>query len=190
VVLGAGGVTEGWEQGLQGAQADARLQLDIPADLAYGDQPQGDIIQPGDALSFVIDVMAVVPEVDPADAPTAADVPTTDELSSELVVDDLTTGDGDELEEGMTAVLHLVAARADTGEILESTWTGGQPQPVVVAPGQLLEALVEGLPGMQVGGRRAITIPYGPLFGEEGQQEIGLPAQTDLVVVADLFALL
>ena len=45
VTLGAGGVIEGWDQGLQGVQAGERLQLDIPADLAYGDQPQGDVIK-------------------------------------------------------------------------------------------------------------------------------------------------
>lgn len=61
VVLGSGGVIDGWEQGLLGAQAGERLQLDIPADLAYGDAGRGDVIQPGDALTFVIDVLAVTP---------------------------------------------------------------------------------------------------------------------------------
>ncbi len=61
VQLGSGGVIQGWEQVLVGAQAGARIQLDIPADLAYGDQARGDVIQAGDALTFVIDVMDVAP---------------------------------------------------------------------------------------------------------------------------------
>ncbi|MFP5489539.1 MAG: FKBP-type peptidyl-prolyl cis-trans isomerase [Acidimicrobiia bacterium] len=61
VVLGSGSVIDGWEQGLVGVQAGERVQLDIPADLAYGDTGSGDIIQPGDAISFVIDVLAVTP---------------------------------------------------------------------------------------------------------------------------------
>ena len=61
VILGAGGVIVGWDEGLVGAQAGQRIQLDIPADLAYGDSPRGEIIQAGDALTFVIDVMAVTP---------------------------------------------------------------------------------------------------------------------------------
>ena len=69
VKLGAGSVIKGWDQGLVGAQAGERLQLDIPADLAYGDNPSGEIIQPGDALSFVIDVLAVVPATTAADQP-------------------------------------------------------------------------------------------------------------------------
>ncbi len=60
VELGAGGVIPGWEQGLLGAKKGSQLQLDIPASLAYGDTGQGSI--PGGAsLSFVIDVMDVVP---------------------------------------------------------------------------------------------------------------------------------
>ena len=61
VVVGQGSVIAGWDQGLVGAQKGEQLQLDIPADLAYGDNPRGDVIQPGDALTFVIDVMDVIP---------------------------------------------------------------------------------------------------------------------------------
>ena len=59
VVLGTGGVITGWEEGLLGARAGERRQLDIPAELAYGESGSGPIIQPGDALTFVIDVLAV-----------------------------------------------------------------------------------------------------------------------------------
>jgi peptidylprolyl isomerase len=189
VVLGQGGVIEGWDQGLQGAQAGSRIQLDIPNDLAYGDQPQGEIIQPGDALSFVIDVLAVVPPVDSADAPTQADVPTSDEGATEVVVDDLTAGDGDVLDTGGTGIVHLVAARGDTGEVLQSTWEAGQPQIVVLDPDQLLADLADGLAGMKVGGRRAVTIP-GTALDEAVATNLGLPPGTDVVVIADLFAVL
>ena len=40
VVLGTGSVIPGWDEGLVGAQAGARIQLDIPAELAYGDSRQ------------------------------------------------------------------------------------------------------------------------------------------------------
>lgn len=61
VLLGGGGVIEGWDEGLVGVQAGERVQLDIPADLAYGDTGSPPAIQPGDALTFVIDVLAVTP---------------------------------------------------------------------------------------------------------------------------------
>jgi FKBP-type peptidyl-prolyl cis-trans isomerase len=185
VLLGAGGVIDGWEQGLQGARVGERLQLDIPADLAYGDQPPGDPIKPGDALSFVIDVLGIVPKAQLADPPDETDVPTSDEPATKLLVEDLITGDGAELAEGDTAIVHLAAARADTGEVLQSTWTTGQPQPIVLADGQILPALVEKLPGMKVGGRRAVTIPTAA-FAANGLTDVGLPTDTDLVVIVDL----
>ena len=70
LVLGAGNVIKGWDQGLVGVQAGGRYQLDIPADLAYGASGQGSI-GPNEALTFVIDVMAVIPAT-----PTATSVPT------------------------------------------------------------------------------------------------------------------
>ncbi len=184
VVLGSGGVIDGWEQGLQGVQVGERLQLDIPSDLAYGDQPPGDPIKPGDALSFIVDVLGIVPKTQLADPPDETDVPTSDEPATKLLVDDLVPGDGAELAEGDTAIVHLAAARADTGEILQSTWTG-QPSPIVLADGQILPALVEKLPGMKVGGRRAVTIPTAA-FAENGLTDVGLPPDTDLVVIVDL----
>jgi len=59
--LGSGSVIDGWDLGLVDAQAGSQIQLDIPAELAYGDDPRGDVIQPGDALTFVIDVRAITP---------------------------------------------------------------------------------------------------------------------------------
>ncbi len=181
VNLGAGGVIPGWDQGLVGATAGSQLQLDIPADLAYGDSPPNtEVIQPGDALSFVVDVLAVVPPADPADAPTVEDFPLSSELVTEAVNVDLVEGDGPTLEVGQTAVFQLVAARGDNGEVLESTWTSGQPQAFVVTEGELLGGLVEGLPGMKVGGRRAVTIPY--------DANMGLTPETNVIIVADLVA--
>ena len=58
--LGQGAVIQGWDEGLVGAQAGEVLQLDIPADLAYGDADRG-VIRPGDALSFVVEVVSITP---------------------------------------------------------------------------------------------------------------------------------
>jgi peptidylprolyl isomerase len=55
--LGTGGVIPGWDQGLVGATVGSRVQLDIPADLAYGENPQGGA--PAGPLRFVVDVLAV-----------------------------------------------------------------------------------------------------------------------------------
>ena len=72
VQLGAGMVIKGWDQGLVGVQAGGQYQLDIPADLAYGATGNGSI-GPNEALTFVVDVMAVIPgsPTTTAAAPTA-----------------------------------------------------------------------------------------------------------------------
>jgi peptidylprolyl isomerase len=54
--VGAGKVIKGWDQGLIGVKVGSRVQLDIPADLAYGDNPSGG--QPAGALRFVVDVLS------------------------------------------------------------------------------------------------------------------------------------
>lgn len=60
VVLGSGGVIQGWDQGLVGVKVGGQRQLDIPSELAYGDADRG-TIRPGDALTFVIDVVSITP---------------------------------------------------------------------------------------------------------------------------------
>jgi peptidylprolyl isomerase len=186
VTLGAGGVIEGWDQGLVGIKQGGRRQLDIPGDLAYGEAGAGEIIQPGDALSFVIDAVAVIPAGDPADAPELTIPPA--ENVAELEIEDQVVGEGEELGAGQTAVVQLIAARADTGETLLSTWESGAPESIPYVEEQMLPGLFEGLSGMRVGGRRIVTIPYESSFGREGNQQLGLPPEVDLVVIIDLVA--
>ena len=106
-------------------QAGGRRQLDIPADLAYGDREMGAAIPPNSALSFVVDMIAVVPATDAADEPSV-DISAADNVS-ELVITDLIVGDGPAAEAGAKAVLHLVAFRADTAAQITSTWASPQP---------------------------------------------------------------
>ncbi|MET7419708.1 FKBP-type peptidyl-prolyl cis-trans isomerase [Dactylosporangium sp. NPDC005555] len=53
--LDTGGVIPGWDQGLQGVKIGSRVQLDIPASLAYGDNPGNGA--PGGTLRFVVDML-------------------------------------------------------------------------------------------------------------------------------------
>jgi FKBP-type peptidyl-prolyl cis-trans isomerase len=183
VTLGAGGVIEGWDQGLVGSRVGERLQLDIPGDLAYGDQAPGDLIGENEALTFVIDVHAIVPKTDPADEPTEAGV-SASEGATEVTTVDLREGDGPELEVGDTAILHLVLFRGDNLAGIDTTWSG-DPIQVPMADGTF-PVLLEGMPGMKVGGRRAIVAPGVDVFGPEGNPQLGLPAGTDAIFVIDL----
>ncbi|MDF1488183.1 FKBP-type peptidyl-prolyl cis-trans isomerase [Tessaracoccus caeni] len=55
---GAGGVIEGWDQGVVGQKVGSRLLLVVPSDLGYGPDGSGETI-PGDStLIFVVDILA------------------------------------------------------------------------------------------------------------------------------------
>jgi peptidylprolyl isomerase len=54
--IGVGQVIPGWDQGLVGVTVGSRVQLDIPADLAYGNDASGG--RPAGPLRFVVDVLA------------------------------------------------------------------------------------------------------------------------------------
>jgi FKBP-type peptidyl-prolyl cis-trans isomerase len=185
VTLGKGSVIPGWDQGLVGAQAGSKIQLDIPSDLAYGANPPSgsDVIGANEALSFVLEVRAVVPPSDPADAPTDAGVPASTGATDTTSVD-LRPGDGDELQAGQTALINYVVYQGDTLAELDSSWTNA-PVQVSTSPGSFT-GFVKGLPGMKVGGRRVLTIPPADAFGPDGNTQLGLPANTDMIIVIDL----
>jgi len=55
--LGAGWVIDGWERGVVGMRVGGRRKLTIPPDLGYGDQGGGTVIDPGETLVFVVDLI-------------------------------------------------------------------------------------------------------------------------------------
>ncbi len=57
--LGIGQVIAGWDQGVQGMKVGGRRQLVIPPHLGYGDRGAGGVIQPGETLIFVVDLLGV-----------------------------------------------------------------------------------------------------------------------------------
>ena len=187
VQLGAGMVIKGWDEGLVGTQAGGQYQLDIPADLAYGDNPPGSPIKAGDALTFVVDVLAVIHPSEAADAP---DVTVgTSKGAKEVTTEDLTPGTGEEAAAGDTVFIDILAFRGDTGEQIDSSFGKGGPFPLQLTKDSSIPGLVTGIPGMKVGGVRKIVIPAADAFGEEGSKEVGLPPNTDLVMVVKLAAL-
>lgn len=185
VTLGAGGVIEGWDQGLEGVQEGERIQLDIPSDLAYGAEARSEVIRENEALTFVIDVRYVISS-DPADAPEDAGVPES-VGATEVITVDLVEGDGETLELGDTAIINFVLFRADNLVALDSTWDT-EPIQILIDEGGF-PGLLKGMPGMKVGGRRAITIPPEDGFGSGGDPQMGLPGETDIVIVVDLLGL-
>ena len=57
-VVGQGAVIQGWDDALVGVKVGSRVMLQIPPNLGYGKDGQGEDIPGGSTLYFVIDVLA------------------------------------------------------------------------------------------------------------------------------------
>ena len=109
--------------------------------------------------------------------------------STETTHTDLVEGTGAEAAAGSTAILQYIAFSGVDGAKLESSWVaGGQPMTVTVGNGDFLPGIDKGVEGMKVGGRRQVTITPEDAFGPDGNEQLGLPAGADLIMVFDLVA--
>jgi peptidylprolyl isomerase len=107
---------------------------------------------------------------------------------SELVSEDLETGDGDEAKTGDTVSVQYVGIDFETGEEFDSSWERGEPFQFQLGSGQVIQGWDEGVVGMKVGGRRQLVIPPDLAYGKEGQPPSIGPNAT-LVFVIDLVSI-
>jgi peptidylprolyl isomerase len=116
------------------------------------------------------------PEVQPSDAPPPCD----------LEIADVVVGDGAEAVEGSAVALKYAGAFYETGEEFDSSWSRGADEtlPVTLGEGRVIPGFEQAVYGMQVGGRRIVTIPSELGYGPNGQGPI--PGDATLVFVLDL----
>ena len=83
----------------------------------------------------------------------------------------------------------MLLVRGDNQAILFNTWESGEPFLIELVEGDSVPGIIAGVEGMRIGGRRVITMPPDEAFGPGGDPQLGLPANTDLIAVAELFGL-
>ena len=104
---------------------------------------------------------------------------------SELRIIDLKEGDGEEVKPGATVTAHYTGAFVTDGVIFESSLDGGQPATFRLS--EVIKGWTEGVPGMKVGGKRRLVIPYALAYGEQGRPP-AIPEKADLVFDIELTA--
>jgi peptidylprolyl isomerase len=107
---------------------------------------------------------------------------------TELEMEDLEEGDGDEAEAGDQISVHYVGVDYETGKEFDSSYERGEPFALQLGGGQVIPGWDQGLEGMKEGGRRQLIIPPDLAYGKQGQPpDIG-PNAT-LVFVIDLVSI-
>jgi peptidylprolyl isomerase len=101
-----------------------------------------------------------------------------------LAKEDIVKGRGPGAKPGDTVLVHYVGVSFSTGEEFDASWDAGQPFPVQLGAGQVIEGWEKGLVGLKKGGRRKLTIPPEQAYGSEGAPPSIGPNET-LVFVID-----
>ncbi|MEY3033844.1 MAG: hypothetical protein RLZ86_466 [Actinomycetota bacterium] len=104
---------------------------------------------------------------------------------ADLVIDDVTVGDGAEATAGCRPVMHYVGVAWSNGREFDASWDRGQPFSFRLGAGEVIGGWEQGVAGMRVGGRRRLTIPPHLGYGSRGAGGVIAGGET-LVFVVDL----
>lgn len=119
-----------------------------------------------------------------APAPSQPDAPVGRKvLPSGVEIEDLKVGDGVECKPGWAVVMHYRGTFKADGTEFDSSFKRGEP--LVIPLTRLIRGWQEGVPGMKVGGKRRLTIPYAMAYGEQGRPPT-IPPKADLVFEVEL----
>lgn len=94
-----------------------------------------------------------------------------DESLKELKIEDIESGNGPEAKEGDTVVVHYTGWLED-GTKFDSSHNRNEPFETKIGVGYVIKGWDMGIPGMKVGGKRKLTIPYQFGYGKYGTGNI------------------
>lgn len=104
---------------------------------------------------------------------------------SELLIDDLTVGSGEEAAAGHNVTVQYVGVAWSNGKQFDASWDRNEPFEFRLGAGQVITGWDRGVAGMRVGGRRQLTIPPDLGYGARGAGGVIKGGET-LVFVVDL----
>ena len=104
---------------------------------------------------------------------------------TDLVIEDLTVGDGPEAAAGTRCTMQYVGHAWSDGQQFDASWDRGEPFSFGLGQGEVIRGWDQGVAGMKVGGRRRLTIPPELGYGARGAGGAIRGGET-LVFVVDL----
>ena len=107
------------------------------------------------------------------------------EVPADLIITDITVGEGPEAAAGNTVAVHYVGVAHSTGEEFDASYNRGAPLDFRLGVGQVIQGWDQGVQGMKVGGRRKLVIPPHLGYGDRGAGGVIKPGET-LIFVVDL----
>ena len=112
-------------------------------------------------------------------------VPAGEAPPTQLVMEDLEVGTGDEATTGRNVEVHYVGVSWKTRKQFDASWDRGDTFEFRLGGGQVIKGWDEGVAGMKVGGRRRLVLPPDYAYGKRGAGGAIGPNET-LVFVVDL----
>ena len=106
---------------------------------------------------------------------------------ADLVIEDITVGDGTEAKPGQQVSVHYVGVAHSTGEEFDASYNRGAPLDFPLGAGRVIQGWDRGVTGMKVGGRRQLVIPPHLGYGDRGAGAAIKPGET-LIFVVDLIS--
>lgn len=107
------------------------------------------------------------------------------EAPSQLVIEDVVVGTGDEAVKGKSVSVHYVGVAWSNGKQFDASWDRNEAFEFRLGAGQVISGWDNGVAGMKVGGRRQLTIPPDMGYGAHGAGGVIKGGET-LVFVVDL----
>ncbi len=108
-------------------------------------------------------------------------------MASELEIEEIVVGDGDEANTGDRVKVHYTGWLTD-GTKFDSSKDRGNPFTFMLGAGQVIKGWDEGVAGMKIGGTRKLTIPSEKGYGARGAGGV-IPPNATLVFEVELLGI-
>ncbi len=189
-IIGSDELIPGWEEGIMLLPEGSKASFVIPPSLAYGEEGYGPV-PGGETISFEVELL----RVESVDEPPVVDEELHEEIPGEMehmaetpsgvTYFLLESGDGEELKEEMIIDMHYTGYLDKTRQpVFDSSYDRGEPVSFILGRKMVIPGWEEALPGLRVGDRVRMWVPYEMAYGTQGRGPI--PPETDLIFDMEL----